>query len=86
MRLYGETLITFHESSDRKKKISQDIIDAVLIGTVALAKLRIALQTQVDFTQAFLPVEGPRSGGRRMSWSESQLKAHATKGRRASRS
>lgn len=75
------------ESEGRKKKIlPQDIIDALLIGSVALSKLHLALASGTSLESAFnqrssggnqRQSRGGNSRGSRVNWSEREWsKAH----------
>lgn len=73
LRLYGNLL-------DGETRISQDVIDALLIGSLAVSRVNLAQRSQTALTDVFS--ERSRSGDaqRRMSgrgrvrWSESDLK------------
>ena len=60
-KLYGANLNHLKTSGKLKKKIPQDIIDAILIGTIALSRIQISSQTGLPLTEAFEPKELKRS-------------------------
>ena len=54
-RLFGETLanlINSKEKSNKKKTLNQDIVDASLIGTLALSRIKFCQQTHTDLCKA----------------------------------
>lgn len=75
MRLYGDVLQEMLGAPHERKTISQDILDALLIGTVAATRIQLAVRGQQPIESAFLPSArgGSRhSGGasRATGWSE----------------
>ena len=54
MQLYGNELEHLWKQREQKKKIPQDVIDAVLIGTLAISKIKLCLQTGSHISEAFL--------------------------------
>ena len=78
-RLYGAQLKDLYTESvtQKKKKLSQDIVDALLIGAVASAKLSQALLGGLNPTEQFATKRGrsSRANGStaRVRWTEADL-------------
>ncbi len=72
-RLYGaflreRLLSNTADGMSKSGKISQDIIDALLIGTVAVARAKHCAQCSIDLLSAFsLPFQNPRGRSRKMN-------------------
>jgi len=75
LRLYGDILRTATEKSPNKKKgkgISQDIIDAVLIGTLAVSRIKHGRQCGQAIEETFLE-KTKRKRGKRASWTKESV-------------
>lgn len=72
MRLYGTILEELLGNAHERKTISQDILDALLIGTVAATRIQLAVRSEQPLESAFLPSgRGNGAGGSRATgWSE----------------
>ena len=84
-RLYGERLEKLNLNPDGTpsvKPISQDIVDALLIGTLAISRIKICLQTGSELSTAFLPRGRSSSWGQksgRGGWTEAEFKKLQTR-------
>jgi hypothetical protein len=69
-RLYGEELLkTWHSFEESKKKIlPQDIIDAILIGAVAISRIQRALLADQALEEVFQEGQGAIHAGRYSGW------------------
>jgi len=87
MQLYGDQLTSLwskrrgapkKKGTERKQKIPQDIIDAVLIGALAITKIKLCIISGNDISDAFLPRnKNARHNTRRNAaprWTEEDLK------------
>jgi len=74
IRLFSKDLsnIDFYGCS-KKKNVPQDIIDALLIGSLASSRIEYSLQHKIKAEEMFLPKQKKASGGR-ARWSEGDLK------------
>jgi hypothetical protein len=66
-RLYPELLRAQRLAANGRKKnsVPQDVIDALLVGAVALAQIRLASTTRVPLHDVFSPIQNRRSSARR---------------------
>lgn len=75
-RLYGNKLKDLTSKPGAVRKISQDIIDAALIGTLAVSRIKMCERAGISVFTAFS--EGnrsfKRSGRKGVRWQESDLK------------
>ena len=82
MQLYGNVLEHAFcgdmSETRRSRAVSQDIIDALLIGTLAVAKLQLGLQSGLDLAAIFEPhiMRGKRKmrRGKGTVWTEAEFK------------
>lgn len=77
-QLFGSelTAIPLYGQAKQLKRVPQDIIDALLLGTVAMSRLRLAEQSNRSFSEAFLPKnegQGLARTRRALRWSEDDL-------------
>ena len=74
-RLFGDQLDNVRLDKGRAKTLSQDIIDAALIGILAIPKIKLCSKLEVDLTEAF--VEGRRVFKKRgrsgVRWNETDI-------------
>ena len=85
VRLYGKRLEMLNldtDGSPSAKPISQDIVDALLIGTLAISRIKVCLQSGSELSTAFLPRGRSSSwgakGGRGV-WTEAEFKKLQTR-------
>lgn len=73
-RLFSKELkeVTFF-GCDKKKQIPQDIVDALLIGSLACSRVNSSLKQKINVQEMFQPKQKKASQGR-ARWSESDLK------------
>lgn len=60
-------------AADDKKKVSQDIIDALLIGTLSVSKIRLASSAGLSLEEAFTALSSGRRSSRR--WGKQSIAA-----------
>lgn len=77
-RLFPESLsqLTFFGERSKSGKLPQDVVDALLIGSVAISKLRLSVQLSVEPSQLFeVKTRKNNSVGRgNTRWSEKDLR------------
>ena len=75
-RLFGGLLSEISEMQGKNRQLSQDIVDAALIGVVAVSKIKMCQKIGIDIYSAF--AEGnrsfKRSSGRGIRWQDSDVK------------
>jgi len=76
-QLYGKQLDQLAKKAGARR-LSQDMVDAVLVGTLALTRIRGAQFAGRSIEEAFLP-KVSTSSGRKLRWTKSDLKVRKAK-------
>ena len=74
LQLYGAELEKIIGEENRRAKISQDIIDAVLIGSLATSRVQFAIRSGQSIDSAFVGMSAKRGWGRGSGWTEAEVK------------